>query len=172
MEKQKLYKIIIVSVMILSIIGFVMSTEHKKTMRIINERGSSKNFEFTIDLATNTDYVFSFWAIDEEGGFHWATVSAYAEVIIGDSTVYLKTVNQSESDDSGGLKRAQNGFNFNYHCDKAVKAVFKGKLTQGDQWQVEVYEGLTQEKNMKPGLFIILFLASLFVFFKVKARKN
>ena len=63
------------------------------------------------------------------------------------------------------------GFNFNYHSEKSGIAKFKGTLKEGDQWQIEVYEDLTEVENMKPGLFIILFIFSLVFFLKVRARK-
>ncbi len=172
MKKKKLYLIISISVAILSVIGFIVSTEGKKTHRILNERGSSKNFEFKINTASNIDYIFSFWAVDEEGGFKWATISAYAEVVKGDSVLYAKNISFSESEEPGGLKRAQNGFNFKYKSPKSSIITFRGNLKEGDQWQVEVYENMSAEKNMKPGLFIILLVASLFIILKIRAKQS
>ena len=157
--------------MIISIVGFIATTENKSSFLILEERGSSESFEFDVNLATNTEYIFSFWVIDEEGGYGWASVTAYSEIVINDSIVYAKTIDFSEAEEDGGLKRAQGGFNFNYHSEKSKIAKFKGILKEGDQWQVEVYEDLTEVENMKPGLFIILFIISLVFFLKVRARK-
>ena len=157
--------------MIISIVGFIATTENKSSFLILEERGSSESFEFDVNLATNTEYIFSFWVIDEEGGYGWASVTAYSEIVINDSIVYAKTVDFSEAEEDGGLKRAQGGFNFNYLSEKSKIAKFKGILKEGDQWQIEVYEDLTEVENMKPGLFIILFIISLVFFLKVRARK-
>ncbi len=171
MNKKKTFKIISISLMIISIIGFIATTENKSSFRILNERGSSQKFNFDINLATNMDYVFAFWVIDEEGGFQWANVSAYAEVSIKDSILYSKVIEFAESEEKGGLKRAEDGLNFKYHSNKNELAKFKGTLNEGDQWQVEVYENMSELENMKPGLFIILFIVSIVLVLKARNMK-
>ena len=42
----------------------------------------------------------------------WANVAAYSEIVIKDSIVYAKTIDFSEAEEDGGLKRAQGGFQF------------------------------------------------------------
>ncbi len=168
MTKRKLYLSISISLVIISILGFIFTTENKSSLIIFEKSGSAESFEFDINLTTNTDYVFAFWVIDEEGGFQWASVSAYSEIEINDSIVYAKSIEFSESDETAGLKRAQNGFNFNYHSESRGIAKFRGTMHEGDQWQIEVYEDLSEVENMKPGLFIILLIVALFLFMKVR----
>lgn len=171
MNKKKTYRIISLSLIVISIIGFIATTENKSSHIILEKRGSSKSFEFDIKMASNMDYIFTFWVIDEEGGYQWANVSAYAEVILKDTILYSEVIEFAESDESTGIKRAQEGFNYNYHSIKQEVAKFKGTLAKGDQWQVEVYENMTELDNMKPGLFIIVFIVSLFFFLKARNMK-
>lgn len=171
MDKKKLYKIVSISLIVISIIGFIATTESKSSYRIINETGTSKKFDFTVNMATNMDYVFAFWVIDEEGGYKWANVSAYAQVSIKDSILYSEVIEFAESEETTGIKRAQEGFNFKYHSDKGQVANFKGTMAEGDQWQVEVYENMSELQNMKPGLFIILFIVALVFFLKARNIK-
>jgi len=171
-DKYKVYRYLSIFFIILSVAGFIVSTQKKDKSAVMEERGSSKEFKFNLKLESNHNYFFSFWVVDEETGFRWAEVSSYAEIIINDSIIHSKTIDFSESEETGGIKRAQNGFDYNYKPNKSTEAVIKGVMYKGDYWEIKIYDNISEVENIKPGLFIILFIVSLFLFLKLRKSKN
>lgn len=167
-KNYKLYKIISIILLAFSLIGFILSSEKKDNNTVFEKRGTSKEFEFETELEGAFDYIISYWVVDEETGYQWASVSSFAEVFINDTLAESKTIDFSESDEKGGIKRAQNGFEYHFKPMRNTKVMLKGVLYKGDYWEWIIYKGISETENIRPGLFIILFLVSLFLFLKFR----
>lgn len=153
--------------------GFIVSNTAKTAFEIFETKSSSKTIEASIDLESETEYKFWFWAIDENTGYDPADMSAEVKITIEDETVFERKISTSEFEEKGGIKRAQNGFEFKYtNGEKKTIANISGKFIKGDSWEIKAYKNMSDTVNIAPGLWIIILLIGVFIFLRIRNKKE
>ena len=168
---MKLGKIIGLVMLIGGIIMFVVYNQRNKQYLELSDSGSSlKPIEMEMPAEAGTDYLVKFWFLDEETGYEWASASADFSIYFNDQQIHTKKYSASSSDDSGGVKRAQDTDEIRYTPAVAGKLTFKGKLTQGDKWDVEVYKNMSDSEDMAPPAALIVAVVGLVLVLKKKKQ--
>lgn len=171
MNKKK----IAVGLLIIGVIGFIYSQNIKSGYRIYKERISgSKEFNHEFYLTAGNNYMFSVWGTDEEGALR---PSANLEVGVQllerkGKIVEEKLITATSSNDDGGLKRANNGYDIRYHPLENGEVILKSSLLRGDYVDIEVYENLPENIYWFPVLFIAVFIIGLILFLKARNSEN
>ena len=170
-NKKKTFTIIVLSVMAAAVIGFIKTTSQKSSHIIFEKTGSSKDFNTELNLEKGSNYMFSFWVIDEESSYEWANASAKFTIIVNGKVIHEKEAHDTNSDDSGGFKRAQNGFDFSYNkIIKDSKAEIIVKMSEGDSWDVKIYKNLSEADNFMPVVYIFIFIIALVALIKIRNK--
>lgn len=160
--------------MIVGVAGFIGGTESKSDYEIVSKSGSTKSaIDESVQTEAGHSYQISAWGCAEETGLQkWASMSGELVVTGADGKqLYRKafSASASSSEETGGVRRAQNGTEFRYQAEADGKIQITGKLTEGDSLEVKVYEDLSEASNLLPGLSIILGIAGLVLFLRSRA---
>lgn len=164
------------AILIAGIIGFFYFSGKKSDYQILTKRFSlAKIHHLQMDVKADQNYLFSFWAVDEEGGFknQWADVKAFVSLKSqANELIVEREIIASASEESGGLKRAQNGFEYNYYSEQNQTLKVEINLVSGDYANMEVYENIPDGISLYPGLSILFGLIGLVLFLKGRAAAN
>lgn len=158
----------------LAVIGFVLSTEAKDRFLIQEERFSTTG-QITVPVAVEagTPYRLFLWAVDEEQGLQaWAGIEFAAKVLDSQGGVVAErktSANASSAQETGGIRRAQNGFEFALLPEQSGEMQVIIDFVEGDTLDLEVYRGLSDLQNLLPGLYILSALAGLVLVLKARA---
>lgn len=158
----------------IGIIGFFYFNSAKKNYLIYGERYSlEKLHQFDIELKKNNNYTFFFWAVDEETGIQtWADMQMFARLVSAEGQlIEQKETLATASEETGGVRRAQNGFNIKYFADIDQKVIVEIDLKSGDYTDIEVFENLPEGIDIYPGISLILGLFGLVLFLRGRASK-
>ncbi|MCG6186214.1 hypothetical protein [Maribellus maritimus] len=153
------------------IIGFVWSQNQKKKYCILEERISNHNPVIRkINAQTGNEYLFSFWGNDEETGLQqWAEMQLeYRIETQSGMLVEEKAISASESEEKGGIRRAGNGDDVQYTAHRSEDIIINASLSEGDYFDIEVYENLPEKIYWFPVLFIVVFITGLILFLKAR----
>ena len=167
--KKHLKKISIVLIAA-AIIGFFFFTDLKGRYQVFEQRFSaSTSAPVEVLLHPYKAHTAFFWAVDEEHGFEWASVEAKVALAAEDGQVLASgEINATGSEENGGIKRAQNGF------DEIVPAgpldtYLTVELVRGDYVDVEVYADLPTWLHLAPGVSILFGLVGVVLYLKNRA---
>jgi len=166
---MKLRKTIGLIMLIGGIIMFVMFNQKNKGYLEISDSGSSmKRIDLEMHAGAGNDYLVKFWFLDEETGYQWASASADFSIYFNDQQIHTKKYSASSSDDSGGVKRAQDTDEIRYTPTDSGKLILKGELTKGDKWEVKIYKNMNDQENMAPPAALIVAVIGLVLALKKK----
>lgn len=168
---MKLGKIIGYIMLIGGIVMFVVFNQKNKQYLELSDSGSSmKQIDLEMYAGAGNDYMVKFWFTDEETGYEWASASADFSVYFNDQQIHTKKYSASSSDESGGVKRAQDTDEIRYTPSESGKLSMKGELTKGDKWEVQVYKNMGDEENMAPPAALIVAIIGLVLVLKKKKQ--
>ncbi|MDA3905467.1 MAG: hypothetical protein PF484_05265 [Bacteroidales bacterium] len=166
-SKKQLWLIIIC----IAVAGFIFAEMYKSSHEIFNQRyTNTTTYSETIPLLIGNSYVISVYGSDEETGLQqWANLDFEFYVKDMDGVeVVRKNISATESQESGGIRRAVNGFEFDYLAEESIELTLYLNFIEGDDVDVKVFENISEWANLIPSLFIILFLVA--IVFYLKAR--
>ena len=166
-SKKKILLSIAIAIMLGGIIGFIASSEEKIDYKVLDKDGS-KSEEVTFAMESGHTYTMAFFAFDEEMGYEWADLDVKVTVLVNGEVIEEKTIQRSESDESDGVKRAEDGFEVTYETISNKDMVIRIEMIEGDTWEIEIYEDLPSEDNMMPVFFITLGIGGLVMLLKVR----
>lgn len=153
------------------IVMFVVFNQKNKQYLESSDSGSSmKRIDLELNVGAGNDYLVKFWFLDEETGYEWASASADFSVYFNDQQIHTKQYSASSSDDSGGVKRAQDTDEIRYTPTESGKLIMKGELTKGDKWEVNVYKNISDQENMAPPAALIVAIIGLVVALKKRRQ--
>ncbi len=171
-KKMKMKTGIIIAV--IGVIGFFAGTALKGENKLLEEKLSGsglKTMPVAVDAGAN--YTIFFYGISERGlsspGFANLDVSVAVKQENGASLFQKRIVaSASNSEEKGGVKRAQNSAQYHGNADKTENWLIQVQIADGDEVSVEVYKDLGDFLNIMPGLSVLLLVAG--VVFILKAR--
>jgi hypothetical protein len=159
------------AVMLVAIVGFVFFSENKSDYVVLDETyGNCGEISRELAVRKGQSYRISVWGIDEETGLQqWGNLKA--ALLVADSkgeVLCRKSFNASasSSQESGGVRRAQNGTECVHKAQSAEKLMITILFEEGDKVSLQVHENLGDLENMLPGLFLIFGLGGLVLFLK------
>lgn len=159
---MKLRKVIGLFMLLVGIVLFVIFNQKNKQYLELSESGSSlKPINIEMHADAGNDYLIKFWIMDEETGYEWAGALADFSVFFNDQEIHSKQYSASSSDETGGVKRAQDTDEIRYTPTDSGSLIFKGKLELGDKWEVKVYKNISDKENMAPPAALIVAIIGL-----------
>ena len=155
-------------------IGFIAATQYKNTSEVFKKRVSlTGTHTLSVPVAAGSTYVFFFWGVDEESGLQaWANMAFAATVSDSAGNVLFKkrtSASASSSEEKGGIRRAQNGFEYHYKGHTAEPLTITLSIEEGDYVDVAVYKDISDLANILPGLFIIAGIIGVVLYIKGRA---
>ncbi len=172
-SKKQLWLIVIG----ISIAGFIFGEMYRSSLEIFNHRYTkTQQYAESIKLKIGNSYLISVYGSDDEMGLQkWAQLDFgfYAEDDYGNEVI-RKNITASESQENGGVKRAVNGFEFDYLPKQSRELILHLNFIRGDDVDIKVYENISELANITPGLFILLLVVAVIFFFKARnvAKSN
>ncbi len=168
-------KAIGMTIMLISVIGFIVSNNAKNGYEIFTERFSEEKMHQTeVFIKSHHDYQFYFWGVDEEFQSEYGFPDFEAEIKIFDKnnnilfdTIFIEKL----SVDAGGVLRAENGFYYYYSAYRSQSLKVIIKIISGDYLDLEVHEDLPDNVSLTPQLYIFVFIVGLIVFLTKKKKK-
>jgi hypothetical protein len=164
------------AVLIAGVAGFFVFTQMKSKAQVFEERlpqAAGRTLE--IPVAAGSDYTFAFWGVDEEMGQQvWANLDFGATVTDSrGNSLFEKQIqaSASSSEEKGGVKRAQNGFEYHHFAQTTEPLTVVVTAKAADYVDVEVYKDLPDWLNMAPGLSILLAIVGLVLFLRGRSAK-
>ena len=171
-NKPTILKYIFVATIICSIVGFILANESKAFYLNQEIESSAEEKTYTFSIEANHDYLISFWALDEETSYEWASMESHVVILFEGEVLYEKDVSKSSSDDDGGVKRAQDGFEYKLTPEKSGDLTIIVQMSEGDEWSIEIYKDLPENLNILPAMFIIIAIIGVVGFLKAKNMPN
>ena len=165
--KKKLGLVLVV----LGIVGFFAATQAKSLSRVHQERYSQTGTKTaSIPVESGSAYTFFFWGVDEETALQtWAGLDMKATVTDSSGkTLFEEQVVATGSEDTGGVKRAQNGSQYRHEAQASETLAVTIEAIEADYVDLEVFKNLPEWLNLAPGLSIILAIAGLVVFLRAR----
>jgi len=161
--------------LIVGIVGFFYFTNAKSNYRIYEQRFTqTKIHKVKLEAKENNSYTMFFWAVDEETGIQqWAEIQLIVSVKTQSGELIKREkriATVSDSEETGGIKRAENGLDFTYQSKSDQTILIEADLQSGDYVDIEIYENLPEGLNLYPGLAIIFGLVGLVVYLKGRAK--
>lgn len=156
---------------VLGIVGFFAATQVKSLSRVHNERYSQTGTKtVSIPVESGSAYTFFFWGVDEETALQtWAGLDMKATVTdAGGATLFEEQVVASASEDTGGVRRAQNGFQYRHEAQASETLTVTIEAIEADYVDLEVFKDLPEWLNLAPGLSILLAIVGLVLFWKAR----
>ncbi|MCF7972346.1 MAG: hypothetical protein K9N55_00880 [Phycisphaerae bacterium] len=172
MKKQ--LGIVVLSV---GVVGFFVATQMKSKSQVFGERLSQVQARtLEIPVKAGSAYRFAFWGVDEEMGQQvWANLDFKATVTDSKGAVLFEKQTEasaSSSEEKGGIKRAQNGFEYHHTAQTTESLAVALAVTQADYIDLEVYKDLPDWLNMAPGLSILLAIVGLVLFLRGRSAAS
>lgn len=170
-RKGKRRRRIGIALMLLAAAGFLFSTQAKSRYQIFGERfaaAGTHTASFAVEPAHS--YRIFIWAVDEALGLQeWADMQLQA-TLTSPSSGLLETesaaASASSGQESGGKRRAQDGFEWLVEAAVAESWNLHLDLREGDYVDVEVYRDLSDLRNLLPGLYVLCFLGGIVLFLR------
>ena len=158
---------------ILGVVGFFAANVVKSDTAVLEKRITrSGATHLDLPVEKGQRYTVFVWARDEETGFAPASLDASYRIVDARSAKVLSekvlTASAHSSDETGGIKRAQQGGQYIGGAQDNGHWKVDIELTRGDEVTVDVYRNLPDWLNMGPGLSILV--ALLGGVFLIKAR--
>ncbi len=167
--KQK-YFAGIFTVMI-ALMVFLGGNFQKDQYRLHSQRYTKGSHTIPFLVGTDATYKIAIWAVDEETGLQqWATMSCEGE--IRDSSGKLVDAGEAvatASDEKGGIRRAQNGFDLDVQSTKTEELVLTVHLLEGDYVDVEVLQDIPTLIHLLPGIGVLIGFAGAILITKGRA---
>lgn len=166
-------KKIAIALIIIGIAGFIYAQNQKSKSRIFKQRYTTHNpIAQEVEVLNGNHYIFSVWGTDEEQGIQqWADVQGNVELVNSENIILeQRPFAASESEESGGIKRATNGHDIKFTAEKDERILVKASLVQGDYLDIEVYENLPENTYWLPVIFIVVFLAGIVMYLRARAK--
>lgn len=163
--------------LIVGIAGFFYFSSAKSNYRIFEQRFTqNKTHKVDLEAKENDSYTMFFWAVDEETGLQqWAEIQLIISVKTQSGELIKREeriATASDSEETGGIKRAQNGLDFTYQSESNQTILIEADLQSGDYVDIEIYENLPEGLNLYPGLSLILGLIGLVVYLRGRRVKS
>ena len=163
--------------LIAGVAGFFYLTSAKSDYRIFEHRFTqNKIHKVNFEAKENNNYTMFFWAVDEETGIQqWANIQLIVSVKTQSGELIKREkriATVSDTEETGGVKRAQNGFDFSYQSESDQTILIEADLQSGDYVDIEIYENLPEGLNLYPGLSLILGLIGIVIYLKERAKKK
>ena len=156
----------------LGIVGFFGATQLKTKASVYKERLTQADATVSVPVEAGSNYTFFFWGVDEEMGLQaWANLDLTGIVTDAQGTTLFTrqvTASASSSEEEGGVKRAQNGFEYHHKAETSETLTATIKAPQADYVDLEIYKDLPEWLNLAPGLSIILAIVGLVLFLKAR----
>lgn len=159
------------------IAAFVAANMAKDQNRVFSERFTDEApHQLSVEVEAGSAYTLFFWGRDEETGMptNWAGMELQLKVVDVDGQKVLLdkklTASASSAEETGGVKRAQNGEELQYIAPKSGNLSVLVHLLSGDEVTVDVYKNLPTILNLAPGLAIILLVVGVVLFLKGRAK--
>lgn len=153
------------------IVFFVFLNQANKKYLEINATGSSMlpiNVEWEVEA--ENEYLVKCWFLDEETGFEWASMEAELRIEQNGKQVHAENYVASSSEDSGGVKRAQNTDEIRYIPAVSGVMSVNGRLIKGDKWEVEIYKNMSDKENLAPPFALLVAVIGLVLVLKSKKQ--
>lgn len=166
-------KKIAVALIIIGVAGFIYAQNIKSKSRIFKQRYTTHNpIMQEIKVLNGNHYIFSVWGTDEEQGIQqWADLQGNVELVSSENKILeQRPFAASESEESGGIKRATNGHDIKFTAEKDEIVLIKANLIQGDYLDIEVYENLPENAYWLPVIFIAVFLTGIVMYLRARAK--
>lgn len=157
--------------LIAGVVGFLVATQAKSSSKVFGERYSQTGVHtLEIPVEAGSAYIFAFWGVDEETGLQtWGDLDFTATVTDASGVELFKKqkiATASSADETGGIKRAQNGCEYHHVAQSTESLTAVVTATAADYVDVEVYRNLPDWLNMAPGLGILLAIVGLVLFLR------
>lgn len=164
---MKRKKLLGLTMLIGGIVMFVFFNQKNKQFLEFSKTGSTLSpINLEMPVEAGNDYLVKFWFSDEETGYHWASALADFSIYFNEEQIHTKKYSATSSDETGGVKRAQNTDEIRYTPSKSGKLIFKGELLEGDKWEVLVYKNMSDKENMAPPLALIVAIVGIVLVFR------
>lgn len=166
MKKKHLFLLI----MILCIGLFIYAQSLKSKYGIYKERITTEaRYEYNFRTAANSSYLISIWGCDEETGLQqWASLNFNYEVLVNNVSIKKKQILASESEEKGGIRRAQSGSDVTFVSETNTNAVVICKISEGDYVDIEIFKDLPNNLYWLPVFSILGALLSGFLYLKYR----
>lgn len=159
---------------IIGVIGFFYASSIKGDKLVFNERVSSYNLEsFQVNVDGGENYEIKFWGVDEEmtGVFQQPYFEAQLSIRDGQNHLLfnqdLMSIHEIET---GGKRTTHDGLDY-LHSPKSNEVItISAQIIKGDYLDIEVYKNLDSETDALPGVFIIIAIIGVFVYFRSRKR--
>ena len=157
----------------LALAGFFGGNMLKDRTQVFEKRIQSTTASpVAIALDPGAAHTVFIWAVDEDTGYHWASVDA--RVTLRDAAgveLVAGPIQATQSEAKGGVKRAQNGFDT--VVSAGVSAAFLTvELIEGDYVDVEIYADLPTWLHLAPGISILVGLVGLVLYLRSRSPAN
>lgn len=157
------------------VIGFIAFSEKKDKFEVFEIRYTTTgNYSEEIDVLTGDEYLVSVWGSDDETGLQqWASVDYIVRLIDNSKNLVIEErITDTDSEEKGGIIRAQNGFDHAYVPDYTGKLFLNTEFIEGDEMTINIYRNLPDRIYYMPVLFIVMFIVGLFLFLKSRKAKS
>lgn len=164
-------KKIAIALIIIGVAGFIYAQNQKSKSRIFKQRYTTRNpIVQEIEVLNGNQYIFSVWGTDEEQGIQqWADLQGNVELVDSENKILeQRQFAASESEESGGIKRATNGHDIKFAAEKDERILVNANLIQGDYLDIEVYENLPENAYWLPVIFIAVFLTGIVLYLRAR----
>jgi hypothetical protein len=157
--------------LILGVAGFIMATQAKSASKVFGDRLSQTGVHpLVIPVEAGSTYTLAFWGVDEEMGLQtWASLDFSATVTDKSGALLFEKqtiASASSAEEKGGIKRAQNGFEYHHAAQITEPLAVVITAMEADYVDLEVYKDLPDWLNMGPGLSIVFGIVGLVLFLK------
>ena len=163
--------------LVIGIAGFVFFTEKKSTYEIFRKTYTTKG---KIGKVLNVDqghcYRVAVWGIDEEMGLQrWGKLTAKLLITDPSGAVVCErpfNASASPSQESGGIKRAQNGAEFLYRATGPGVIRIALFFEEGYSLELKIFKDIGDAAHLLPSLFVILCITGIVLFLKGRTHEN